>query len=130
MPVGFSAFTTLERYYNDGDVVLFDGVSSNFGGYFNLETGIFVCPYWGVYWFSVTCRGGTSNSCNALITVDGSYKAQVHGWVSEKINQAAVSIVVECKVGQSVWIQNNGDNRYYNGADKTNVFSGYLLHKY
>ena len=129
MPVGFSAYTTQERYYNDDDIVLFDGVSSNFGGYFNLETSIFVCPYWGVYWFSVTCRGGTSN-CNALITVDGSYKAQTIGASSESINQSAVSIVVECRVGQSVWIQNNGDNRFYNKVDKTNVFSGYLLHKY
>ena len=52
--VGFSAYSTVTRTFDDEDIVIFDEVLSNFGQYFDLESNIFVCPFNGIYWLSVS----------------------------------------------------------------------------
>ena len=129
--VGFSVFATEERNYNDGDIVIFDNIVSNFGGYFDLDSSIFVCPYSGIYWFSVSCFSENGYACTPVIYVETKIILRTEGAADETHgNQASTSTVVECMAGKRVWIMNDYDNRVYDTYDRTNSFSGFLLHKY
>ena len=128
--VGFSAYTLEERAYNDGDVVIFDGVVSNFGGFFDFDSSIFVCPYSGIYWFSVSCLSKIGYPCTPAINVETKEILKTHGATGSHGNQGSTSTVVECKAGERVWVRNVSDDEAYNGWDKTNSFSGFMLHRY
>ena len=60
--VGFSAYADEPFYYNLGDLVVFQNVTSNIGNYFQLATSSFVCPISGVYFFSLTVASVNSNN--------------------------------------------------------------------
>ena len=124
-------YATEERIYNDGDIVIFDGAVSNFGGYFNLETSIFVCPYSGIYWFSVSCFSEVGYSCTPAIYVETSLILKTIGKGNDDHeNQGTSSTVVECKAGDRAWIMNVNSSQMYDTLDRTNSFSGFLLYKY
>ena len=43
-PIGFTAVLTTGASYDTGDIMIFDLIQSNLGGYFNKDTSVFVCP--------------------------------------------------------------------------------------
>ena len=52
-PVGFSAYANSSEVYDDGELVVFSGVISNIGNHYNPATSKFICPYNGLYLFSL-----------------------------------------------------------------------------
>ena len=96
-----------------------------------MSSSIFVCPYSGIYWFSVSCVGKAGFACAPGIYVESKMSLQTAGALEENYgNQASTSAVVMCEAGQRAWIKNTNDNRLYNGNDGYNSFSGFLLFKY
>ena len=131
-PIGFSAYATAEKDYPvAGAIVMFDGVISNFGGYYNNASSIFWCPVDGVYFVFVNVMGNTSANANVDIMVDdvpvGRARADMD--VANQ-NKGSGFVLVDCSVGQNIWIKNNYDNQALFAGSRQSTFSGYLLHAY
>ena len=128
--VGFSAYSTMTRSYNSNEIVIFDELNSNFGQYFDVDSNTFVCPYDGIYWFSVSCYNDVGHACTPSLMVENQLLVQtIAPEDSESRNSASIATVAECKAGQRALVKNLGNNRTYNDSwDRTNTFSGYLLH--
>merc|ERR1712062_97132 len=60
----FPAFTASPtNYYNEynlGDVVIFDGITTNIGSYYDPVSSVFTCPIDGIYVFSVNARADSA----------------------------------------------------------------------
>lgn len=55
--VGFTAWKQTTQYVRFGDVVRFDGIILNEGGYYDTQSNSFECPFDGVYFTCVTLHG-------------------------------------------------------------------------
>ena len=124
--VGFTAHMESTTTFNRDDVIQFPDISSNFGNYYNSQTGIFLCPYDGVYIFFSSLFGEGSD-------VAGQIRRDLTGFsstVSEvEFTSGSNMAVMDCMRGQKVWMRQQLDNDVYFGASRC-TFSGYLLHRY
>ena len=127
-PVGFSAYATVERTYTNNDIVLYDELISNFGEYFDLDLDVFVCPYSGIYWFSLSCYNDPGYGCLPAITIEGNMLVQAIGPTdNEDRNSGSVSTIAECNAGQRVWVKNGGTTSVYSIQNaRANTFSGFF----
>ena len=129
--VGFTAYADEPLYYNLGDVVAFQNVTSNIGNSFQLATSIFVCPISGVYFFSLTVASVNANNImSAHLMKEAQSLVSLYA-KADGLNQSGAGSVVTCERGESVWVQCTGDARHMNGGEtyKYSTFSGFLLHE-
>ena len=124
--MGFTARATETRAYTEDDIIQFPVAMTNFGNYFNNDTGVFLCPHDGVYLFFSSLFGAGSDVSGA-IRRDRTHFTTV---VSEVENTLASNMaIVNCMRAQKVWIgQFTGNDTVHYGQRTT--FSGYLLHRY
>ena len=114
--ISFTAFSTGHRQYNAYDVVQFDGISVNNGGYFNSSTGYFTCRYTGYYLFSVTVAAKRGLMMAVQILVDDTPFA------------SALATIVNCESGQQVWVRCRGNGNWMKGdIAQFSTFTGALL---
>ena len=125
-PVGFTARISEDLTYNAGDVIQFPytGVG-NFGSYFNTQTGIFVCPYDGIYMFYTNIRSD-STGVNSRMLRDSVILTNMYSPNPATRSNMAVT---ECLKGQKMWIENQVDDYDIVGG-LTSTFSGFSLHRY
>ena len=132
--VAFTAYSELSYNYKSGDVIIFDQTVSNLGGNFNTETSIFLCPYTGLYQFSIHILAAINSTAQANIMLDG--QQQVIAWADQILDaypQSSNTVMVECTQGQTVWVESSSSvdgSRIFNNAFKHTTFSGVLLQKY
>ena len=126
--VSFTAFASATRVYNEDDVVQFDGIVVNYGGFYNDSTGIFTCPYSGYYLFSVSVLAYKTRRMGVDISLDGSRVVGAHAEDPDKYDQGSVTATVKCDLGQQVWVRciYDGDRMYGDGY-KYSSFTGSLL---
>ena len=129
-PVGFSAYATQNRDYNAGDLVLFDGVDTNIGGYYQSSSSTFLCPVDGVYVFSASLltteedKYMTFRIMKEDVVIAGAFGEDIP---AVRFADSAVA-VTECLIGQKVWVKSIHDNsRMYGSAAHYSMFSGFLL---
>ena len=130
-PVGFTAYATVERQYDFGDLVIFDAISTNIGNYYNADTSIFTCPCNGLYMFSFSFNVYIDSShMYADIMIASQNVAGAFG--VNRYSSASALAVTECDVGQTVWVQCTADYSYMDGHNihPTSHFSGVLLQAY
>ena len=129
--MGFTAIASSDVVYNDGEIMLFDNIETNLGGFYDNSSSMFLCPYNGVYIFSISTRSYTNFYMYARIIHDNN---PVAGTASDEVanDQGSVMAIIECLSGESVWVENYGDNRVLGGSSvmKYSSFSGFLLHAY
>ena len=131
--VGFTVHHQEGHYdYSSGQTIRFSDIQSNFGGYFNTDTFSFVCPYRGIYFFTVSFNAYESYDMHIEI-VKGNVKLAYA--MAEQINVYAHSsafVVTLCEEGEIVKTQAGGGTTdvIHNGRYRANQFSGYLLHRY
>ena len=124
-PVGFTAGTTEKLTYNVDDVIQFPATMSNFGAYYNPASGLFTCPYDGIYMFFGNIRSDHTN------VFSGIYKEATHlgRLYSTDVASRSNLAITGCARGERVWIrQDDNDDIVQNGLATT--FSGLLLHRY
>ena len=124
--VGFTACTSEEIIYNIDDVIQFPSIESNFGTYYNGQTGIFLCPYDGVYMFFCSVVG-------AGVWPGAKLMREVSNMIGMEADVSSTSasntVISECLRGQRVWVRQRYDDEAVDCCDRS-AFSGYLLHRY
>ena len=132
-PVGFSIYPISDAVYNDGQTVNFNAVISNLGGHFNTKTSSFVCPFDGVYFFSLNYLSlfneGQEDDSQLCIMQDTKIIACVRS-SNNGINHASGFVIVSCSLGESIWVQSVGTSDIAGDENKDTIFSGYLLYRY
>ena len=126
--IGFTAYGTVSRTFALHDVVIFDGIISNFGNNYHTDSSIYLCPKSGVYGFGMT-----------ILTDDYFMNARLMRenavLVGLKVNApdytGSVFTVTECLQGEKVWVRTVSEpNSYYGNGSRRSVFWGYLLYQY
>ena len=129
-PVGFTAYAEDWRSYQEDDLVLFESVVTNLGAHYNPVTSTFLCPYDGVYLFSVSFNANSNYRMRASIIRNSSYLADALAYTNENPNHASALVITDCSPGSKVWVRSYNDNNYMTADPRTALFSGYLLHRY
>ena len=131
VPVGFSAYATTARAYDANDIALFDGIISNFGEHYNKDSSSFICPYSGVYLFSIAFVTYPSYDSYLGIMMDDTELVVAFADDGDQFSQASANIIAECVSGQRVWVRTISSSNYvYSNSDRYSHFTGYLLHRY
>ena len=134
--VAFTSYASVPRYYDDQDIILFDSIITNIGNHYNAATSNFVCPFHGVYSISVSFYSGISGYLYIDIMRDD--ELIISGYADYEPTDAPIlrthgmiSVVIECNIGQLVWVRCGGNNDYMaGGGNIKSHFTGFLLHRF
>ena len=128
--VGFTASAnTGNTLYENGDVIVFDDVISNFGGHYNPNISTFICPWDGVYLFSVNVQGYLSATMDIdLMRNDVQLVEMMIDDITSVYNRASMTLVIDCTSGDVMWVR-AGHSNYIHAAARRTLFAGYLLHR-
>ena len=126
--VAFTAYPTATRTYDAGFTVLFDGIITNIGGFYDSDTSVFTCPYTGVYLFNVVLLSENGQYMDASITKEGSILAYAYA-DNNNADQGSTTVVTECQAFDSVRIECYGNNNQL-ALGQRSSFTGVLLSAY
>ena len=124
-PVGFTARATETLTYNVDDVIQFPATISNFGGYYNPASGLFTCPYDGIYMFFSSIRSDDTDII-CYIYKETSRLGQIFSLYSSAT--ASNLVITDCSRGERVWVRQDGNNDVIMGT-RASTFSGFLLYR-
>ena len=132
-PIGFTAHATQSRWYDPGEVIEFDSVQSNFGGYYSSTTYTFRCPYTGVYLFNCGINSYESYlMCDIVkdhVLLGSAYAEHIQD-ETHSYPQASAIVIVQCNAGQNVWTEAQSAVPYLSVAhSRSTQFVGFLLHQ-
>ena len=133
--MAFTARATLDRFYESDDIILFDSAITNIGNHYSTATSNFVCPYHGVYSFSVSLYAGVDGYLHLDIMRDSEFI--IRGFADDEptyapylVTHGMITVVIECNVGQVVWARCDGNGDFMHGdSSKPSHFTGFLLHR-
>ena len=129
--VGFTARLSTDTDYSGGDTVLFDDVISNLGNRYDPATGLFTCPFRGMYGISLYVFSQMDKDTTIKIVNDGN--EMVRFWADGEADQQLSNgvggmIVVECDVGKTISAVSEGSGLLDGGSDGS-LFSVALIHR-
>ncbi|XP_060082099.1 complement C1q tumor necrosis factor-related protein 5-like, partial [Ylistrum balloti] len=126
---GFTARLSQKiAHLNTQQAIVFDQVLTNVGAAYEPSTGIFVCPYSGLYEFAATIvSNGDQKNLDAEIVKNGNRLARLHSTIYG-FDQGTQVVIVQCEEGQRVWVRHFGtaDTPVLPGGYST--FAGHLIH--
>ena len=130
--VAFSAYSSVHRGYDTGDIVLFDIETTNIGGYYDSTTSILECPVHGVYLLALSgYKPYNEEEFQGVITKNGILFGEAAAFDASKVDQGATTVVLECNIGERVWVEaRTPENLWGNPSIPFSVFTGVLLHSY
>ena len=134
-PVGFGAYATRPEQYGANDVVKFTGVISNIGNHYNPNTSKFTCPCNGLYLFSVNMNAYQNAPMYIEIVRDHEYLVGAMAINSncDHFPYASAFTIVECNIGQAVWVRSvyySNNYMYGDSSQRSSHFSGALIYAY
>ena len=119
--------STYSVFVYSQQLIPYTTVITNIGGHYNPDTYTFVCPYRGVYVFTVSTNAYNDQLVGELYKND---QLLIRTFANEDFRDSATaSVVTECEMRDSVYVYayTGGEfDCYWSPAH----FSGYLLHKY
>ena len=128
--IAFTAYSTLGGiYYDAGDVIIFDAVQTNIGGYFQTDTSTFTCVHHGIYIFSWTLYTNDDMLSAELFINDESHLFQTYTSTQDNQSQS-MTIITECNTNQKISLRSHYDDSYIwsSSAEALSSFSGCMLH--
>ena len=131
-PVAFTAWANNgdETTYNDGDIIIFDEILTNAGGHYNAATSSFICPWDGVYLISANMEGFFGSNIDIDLMRNDVMLARMYvDDISSAYNRGSTTIVTECDRGDIVWVKAGSYGRLH-AADRRNMFTGHILHRF
>ena len=125
-PVAFTAYasTGSPTAYSPHDVIIFNDVLENIGGHYNNDTSSFVCPWHGIYLFSLSIE---SSDGMAFDLYRNSACIAIIGNVS---GRGSTTIVTECHRGDVMWIKNSVTAGDVMAVYRKVLFTGVMLHRH
>ena len=126
--VAFSAM--LSRNYwllNQLEIVPFDLILSNFGGYYSSETFTFTCPVNGVYMFSITINQRDNNFIRTILFRNDIALNHVRADDDSIYDSSSSILITECNSGDQVFVGVDVGGLFDGDVTKCH-FTGYLLH--
>lgn len=129
-PVAFTAkLNVCDSYPTHSGVLKFANVLVNEGSGYSAESGLFVCPVDGFYYFSVHASVYGRGQC-AIIKNGEKVVSLYHTTLPDKCSQVAsmssvVKLAKEDEVAVNIW--GVGRNDIFATEDNDTVFSGILL---
>ena len=130
--VGFTAyFTDGHVLYDSNDIIIFDLVESNVGGYYQTSSSQFICPVHGLYAFSLHVLSGLWDVFAGQVMNESSLLGSVYGDGRDGFQNGGSNLVVTvCNKGDRVWVRSQSDrNLIYGDADRECTFSGFLVYE-
>ena len=94
--MAFTAYPTSVHYYDAGDVIIFDAVEINIGGYFQTDTSMSTCAHHGVYLFSWTLSTYFDNRMSADIYIDNESKYFQTYTDTADYQSQSMTVIIEC----------------------------------
>ncbi|XP_035682834.1 complement C1q tumor necrosis factor-related protein 3-like [Branchiostoma floridae] len=132
--VAFSvARTTRLTKVSSDTVVKYDVILSNVGGAYNEETGKFVAPVGGVYFFTFTGRiHPTDSKCYLLLMKNGQRMVGLYessgGEPHNHSQSSSNSAILYLQPGDQVWVRLSRGHDLYSNSGRFVTFSGFLIH--
>lgn len=131
-------------YVNSGDnviyaadeIVAFNGILHNDGGYYNEDLSVFTCPVTGLYSFSISVRSvlreEESFTSNVVLVKGEENLGGVATILSSTTGSLDISgsnsVVITCSAGEAVFVEAATTSRIYGGSTyRTSTFSGFLM---
>ena len=129
--VAFTAWasTGYPTPYTQYDIIIFDAVITNIGGHYNPATSSFVCPWHGVYVFSVAVQGYLYDQAHIDLMRNSEYLTRI--WIddiSDVYNRGSTTTVIECHSGDVIW-NRAGSTCNIHAYDRRTIFTGYMLQR-
>ena len=125
----FSARPSEDREHVTGELMQFDVAISNLGGYYQADNSVFICPFDGVYVFSLNALSQPGYLLDNRLYIDN--QNYVNAWadnVDGAFNQASNMYVGFCAAGSQAWAKVNSASR--SRGSRSTVFSWFLLQRY
>ena len=108
--------------------MLFDGIITNIGEFYNPDTSVFICPYDGIYMFNVVLQSTNGYYIRAFITKQGTRLVEAYS-DNNNADQGSTTVVTECQSFDSVWVECSLSGSQIIGT-KQSSFTGVLLSAY
>ena len=121
-PVGFTARAEEVLTYSQDYIIQFPLTTSNFGGYYNPASGLFTCPYDGIYMFFSSIRSDETN-INCFMNKE---EILLLSMSSADVASRSNLVITGCNRGERVWMRELSDNDIIDGSHSS-TFSGFLL---
>ena len=95
------------RQYEVDQLILFEGIVSNYGGHYHADQSVFICPYSATYVFyvSVSTVIGTRSMHVNLMMEDVYIISTLADDQSDEYGNASTMAVVHCTEGNRVWVE-------------------------
>ena len=126
----FSAYAAGSKAYQPDETVLFEGIISNYGNYYDPVTSIFTCPVHGFYMLGVDFWGSYGEEMCIQIMKDDQVLIIAESDDDDAAYQhAGATVIVECEQGGTLYIKSPyyGLMYAYDG-DSVSHFYGFLVH--
>ncbi|KAJ8382130.1 hypothetical protein SKAU_G00029080 [Synaphobranchus kaupii] len=114
--------------YREFRILVYKNVFTNIGNAYNDTTGMFTAPVKGVYQFSFTAFGWSTDIPTAAdLYKNGVYITGAYDNNPGPGRGTAISVALEMDVGDIVYLGLNKGMRVHDNTNHYNVFSGHLL---
>ncbi|CAO2591210.1 Complement C1q and tumor necrosis factor-related protein 9 [Lemmus lemmus] len=121
--------TVISKFPPPDAPIKFDKILYNELNHYNVATGKFTCHVAGVYYFTYHITVFSRNVQVSLVKNGAKVLHTKDGYMSSE-DQASGGIVLELKLGDEVWMQVTGGERFnglFADEDDDTTFTGFLL---
>ncbi|XP_063431467.1 complement C1q-like protein 3 [Mytilus trossulus] len=124
----FAASLTASKTLGAGEIIKFNKVWTNIDDDYNPMTGIYTAPKRGVYYFSSSVMSQYDKTLRVFLCKNNRRIVAVFTGYSDT-NMATLNMVLELKKGDTVYIKQDGPQKYIYSESQSNynMFSGYLI---
>jgi len=111
------------------NALVFDGVTTNIGNFYNNATGQFTCPVNGIYFFTVNImsKGNKLLSAHLMMNTRAIAGLYAIGGSPSTNDHSTASVVVHCTEGQHVYVKSLSDHSVNGEPVGYTQFTGFLL---
>ncbi|XP_007574054.1 complement C1q-like protein 3 isoform X1 [Poecilia formosa] len=110
--------------------LIYTRVITNLGNAYNQNTGIFVAPVGGMYYFSFFYHAGGGHKVRLFLMKNNEHvlESSDHKTLNDGADNGGNAAFVELQQGDQVYVQLHPETHVFGGSHTT-TFSGFLLHQ-
>lgn len=127
--VGFSSYLTADLGISNGQKIRFDSTLYNYGNFYSTYSGIFTCPYDGVYLFNYFIASRNNVELDVKLLVNGVLQNRAIAESKETYHdtQGGNAAILKLNKNDQVWIGASEYGSIIVGRWRYSTFSGLLV---